>query len=66
MGSIGATFSIVFWGTAHALKQLIVCFQLERVPRQMVVTIAIGLLLLTVSPCVAFFAVDFAKVPALY
>lgn len=50
----------------HALKQLIVCFQLERVPRQRVGTIAIRLLLPTVSLCVAFLAVNPVKVPALY
>lgn len=61
IGSIGAAFSIAFWGTARALRQLIVCFQLERVPRQRVGTIAIELLLPTVSLCVAFLAVDFAN-----
>ncbi|OCL10279.1 hypothetical protein AOQ84DRAFT_994 [Glonium stellatum] len=65
-GSIGAAYTVVFWGYAHALLQLIICSQFEHLPIQRLRTITIGLLLPFISLMfMANFIPDY-RVPALY
>ena len=72
MGRIGASFTVLWWGTAHALAQLIISNVLNDTAGappallRRIVTLLIGLVFPSIALCVALFTMLQYEIPALY